>query len=490
MTESPVQIVASIAARTTDALYAGRTASRAADIVELRLDGVGDLDLDRALAGEVRPVIASCRSVVDGGRSTASDRERFAVLCAAFEAGAHWIDIEWHSTCRDEALRHFGDRVVVSFHDHEGVPSGLAAIAGAMAESVAGVIKLAVTPATLRDALGLADLRAALPADRRIAIVGMGARGVVTRVLPRRFGSCWTYGGEESGRGQLPVDDLADVFRVREQTDQTTCYALFGRPVKHSVGPWMHNAGLRAAGLDAVYVPLDAADWEDARYAADRLPLAGASVTAPYKREAAAFAARRDALTEHSGAANTLHRVDGRWAASNFDLAGFLKPLQHVALEGRRALVLGAGGAARAVVVGLHGRGMHVTIAARRPEAADALARELDATTAPWPEHVDADLLVNTTPVGTWPDVDATPMPGADFGGALVYDLVYTPEDTRLLRDAAAQGCAVIGGLEMLVAQAHEQFRQWTGHDAHAGEFLEAARTLLERRRTAQAAHA
>lgn len=485
MHHRPVQIVAVVAGHTTDDLCAGRAACPAADIVELRLDGIDDLDLPRALAGEARAVVAACRPVREGGHSAATDAERLDVLAGALEAGARWIEVEWRSSVRDAALRRFAGRVVVSLHDFGGVPADLAATLADMHASAAAVVKVAVTPRSLRDAMTLASLRATLPASRAIALIGMGPHGAVTRVAPWRFGSCWAYGVDAVAPGQYSADDLAHVFRVRAQSASTTWYGLIGRPVAHSVGPWMHNAGFAATGLDAVYVPADAVDFDDAMAFVTWMPLAGVSVTAPYKREAAAIADQRDALTRETGAANTLHRADGRWLASNFDVEGFLRPLREHVLEGGDALVLGAGGAARAVIVGLHARGMRVTVAARRREAAEALARDLGASVTTWPPPPGREtLLVNSTPVGTWPKTDASPLPGAHLGQQIVCDLVYNPEQTQLLRDAAAQGCVAVGGLGMLVEQAHEQFRQWTRLDEPAGAFVRAARAQLARRRT------
>lgn len=486
MDQRPVQIVAVVTGHTTDDLCAGRRACAAADIVEMRLDGIDDLDLPRALAGETRSVIAACRPAWEGGHSAASDADRLGLLAQALDAGARWIEVEWHASVRDEALRRFPGRVIVSLHDFDAIPPDLADTLAAMASSDAAVVKVAVTPRSLREAMSLAELRARVPMSRDVAVIGMGPHGAPTRVAPSRFGSCWAYGVDAVAPGQYSAEDLAHVFRVREQSAATTWYGLIGHPVAHSVGPWMHNAGLAAAGLDAVYVPADAIDFADAMAFVAWMPLAGLSVTAPYKRDAAAFADTRDALTQETGAANTLFRTERGWLASNFDVEGFLRPLREHALEGGEALVLGAGGAARAVIVGLHARGMRVTIAARRREAAEVLARELGAAVTSWPPPPGREtLLVNSTPVGTWPDTEATPLPGRALGQAIVCDLVYNPEATRLLRDAAEQGCVTVGGLGMLVEQAHEQFRQWTRRDEPAGAFVQAARAQLVRRRTA-----
>jgi shikimate dehydrogenase len=161
---------------------------------------------------------------------------------------------------------------------------------------------------------------------------------------------------------------------------------------------------------------------------------------------------------------NTLRMRDGRWEGRNTDAAGFMAPLAAQALAGRRATVLGAGGAARSVALALGRAGAQVTIAARRPEPAAEVAARAGAAVASWPPAPGSwDLLVNATPIGTWPEVDRSPLAPGSLDGQLVYDLVYNPPRTRLLADAAAHGCEVIGGLDMLVAQAAAQFTWWTG---------------------------
>jgi shikimate dehydrogenase len=270
----------------------------------------------------------------------------------------------------------------------------------------------------------------------------------------------------------------------------TPVYAVVGRPIGHSVSPAMHNAAFAATGVDGVYLPCEAADFEDFVALADALGIAGASVTAPFKEDAARAAGQ-------AGALNTLRRraggpagdSPGGWEGINTDVEGFLAPLAAEALEGRRAAVVGAGGSARSVVSGLVSRGARVSVHARRPEAAQALADRAQVTAGPWPVPRGSwDLLVNTTPVGTHPDVDRSPVDAADLpvglDGALVYDLVYNPRPTRLLRDAATAGCRTLDGLDMLVAQAIRQFAWWTGVTPEARVLREAA----ERRLAAMAA--
>ena len=179
----------------------------------------------------------------------------------------------------------------------------------------------------------------------------------------------------------------------------------------------------------ALYLPLEAADVEDFRAFAERLRLRGASVTAPYKQQVLAGLAAREPLVEQVGAANTLRACADGWHGRNTDVPGFLEPLEgRIALDGCRAAVLGGGGVARAAAVALAGCGARVTVCARNAEKAAGVAGLAGGEAAPLPPRAGSwDLLVNTTPVGTWPDVDATPLPGGPFDGGVVYDLVYNP---------------------------------------------------------------
>jgi shikimate dehydrogenase len=279
-------------------------------------------------------------------------------------------------------------------------------------------------------------------------------------------------------------------FRFRQIGAGTQVYALAGNPILHSLSPAMQNAAFEACGIDAVYVPVQAADFEDFVTFADALPLAGASVTIPFKLDALQRASRADAVAVAVGAANTLRRVADGWEATNTDVDGFLAPLLDLEqatafrLAGCRAAVLGAGGAARAVVHGLRSRGAHVTVHARTAGRARALAAAADAAAGEWPAPAGSwDLLVNSTPVGSMTSPLESPVPAGGLrGGAVVYDLIYAPAQTRLLEDAEEAGCATIGGLPMLIAQAERQFAWWTGQPAPRGVMARAAAEAIEKR--------
>jgi 3-dehydroquinate dehydratase/shikimate dehydrogenase len=290
----------------------------------------------------------------------------------------------------------------------------------------------------------------------------MGAAGVPTRVLAARFGSCWTYAGDGVAPGQLPAARMVDEFRFRQVTAATAVYGVVGRNAAGSKSPALHNGWFAQAGLDAVYVPLQAADFDDFLAFADAIDLQGASVTIPFKLDALRRAARADDDARRVGAANTLRRTGDGWEATNTDVAGFLAPFGREDVRGARAAVLGAGGAARAVVVALRSAGATPAVCARRADQAREVAA-LGANVGEWPPRPGSwDLLVNCTPLGGVSAPDASPLPGGPFDGRMVYDLIYEPPETRLLREARAAGLATINGLPMLRAQAERQFEWWT----------------------------
>jgi len=470
-----------VTAGTTAGLIEARDRS-SADLVELRLDSAREIDVAGVLAGRSRPVVVTCRPRWEGGQFEGSEEERRTLLGRALELGAEFVDVEWRAQF-DDLVRRDPARVVLSSHDFTGVPTDLATQARAMRGTGAGTIKIAVMPARLSDTLPLIDIAASDPA----VVVGMGDAGVATRLLAAHFGSRWTYAGHAVAPGQIPLPRMVGEFRFRAVHPRTAVFGVVSRTAMHSLSPAMHNAAFAASGIDAVYVPLCAADFADFQAFSRRLGMSGASVTIPFKLDALAAAAEADATATSVGAANTLRReARGGWQATNTDVDGFLAPLESRfgSLRGARAAVLGAGGAARAAIVALRSRGALVTVHARRTEQADAVARDLGVMSAAWrPAPGSWDLLVNATPLGSAAHRHQSPLPGGPFDGRLAYDLTYGAGESRFLAEAREAGCATLDGLPMLVAQAERQFEWWTGRRAPSGVMLAAVerRTAAER---------
>jgi 3-dehydroquinate dehydratase/shikimate dehydrogenase len=472
-----VKIVQTVTATNMAELRARRERARGADLVELRLDGVQDLDVRGALAGRAMPVIVTCRAAWEGGRFEGAEDDRLRILSDAAAAGAEYVDVEWKADRRHLDLGRA--RVVLSHHDFAGVPGDVAARLEAMRrDAPRAIVKLAAMPASPDDLVALADASALIDGDRMV--IGMGSVGLVSRTCPWLFHSCWTFAGT-AAPGQLPFDEFERRYRVRTGTAARRLFALTGAPLAHSASPAMHNAAFAALGTDACYVPIESRDHAGFLRAAERFGIEGASVTAPLKLgwERAGVALEPDA--HDAGAVNTLKRDGTRWIGRNFDVAGFLDPLDARGLElsGLRALVLGTGGAARAALRALQSRGARVFVAGRRRAAAAALAGAFGAEIAPDPLSGRFDLLVNATPVGTHPDVEASPINFDGLDTRIVYDLVYNPADTALVRAARARGAATIGGLDMLVGQARRQFEYWTGVPAPVDVMQRAAADFL-----------
>lgn len=452
-------------------------AARVADLVELRLDTLADPDVAGALAGRLGPVIVTCRPVWEGGHFAGSEESRLRMLHQAWLQGAEYVDIEFAAA--SGAVWATGERVIISTHDFTGVPADLATRYRAMHAAGAGVVKVAVTATKLTDTLALVPL--APPPGRTHVLLAMGRPGLVTRIVPDVFGSAWTYAGDGWAPGQIPAKRLREEFRFGAVSARPALYGVVARPSDHSVSPAMHNRMFAQAGMDAVYLPCEAESADDFLTFAGALGMRGASVTIPFKVDLL-HRVEADALAERVGAVNTVRRDGQRWVGTNTDVEGLIGPLSGlIALAGARAAVLGSGGAARAAALALADAGAQVTIHGRRLEAAKAVADAAGLNSGPMPpERGSWDVLVNATSAGMHPDVEGTPWPSPVFDGRLVYDLVYNPPVTRLLREARAAGCATLGGLDMLVAQAAAQFTYWTGRAANPAIMREAAEARLQ----------
>lgn len=469
-----------VAGETMTELRARRDAVQDADLVEVRLDSVRDPDAAGALAGRRGPVIVTCRPRWEGGAFDGSEEERRRLLAQALALGAEYVDIEWGAGFDDLIGQRHGRNVLLSMHDMRGVPADLAERVRAMLAVGAQVVKVAVFARRLCDALPLLNLAPPESGEERLVTVAMGPSGVASRILAARFGSFWTYAGENAAPGQISPARLLREFRFRRLSATTDVYGVVGRPLTHSLSPAMHNAAFEAAGCDAVYVPFEAADADDFVGFAHALGVRGASVTAPFKRGLADLADELDEVSRRAGALNTVRLEGGHLLGMNTDVAGFLQPLKGRDLRDWRVAILGAGGAARAVAVALASVGAQVRVYARDHRRAVEVAGLVGGSGHALPPPPGSwDMLVNTTPIGTFPGTEDTPLPAGDLGGRLVYDLVYNPLRTRLLREAEAAGCETIGGLDMLVEQARLQFEWWTGCCVPAPVFRDAAMKRL-----------
>lgn len=457
----------------TDALRQMRKSRRWADIFELRLDLIRDLEIFSLLDGTDRPRIVTCRPRWEGGQFTGSEDSRMAVLkeCAAY--GAEFIDVELRGGRGIvEEVRKVSPsvRIIVSFHS-DAVPSSAREAYRMFAGCGGDIVKWAYPAADspdIRFARGF--LQIAKRGKQKAIAVAMGEAGEASRILYRVFGGWATYaspeGGPEAAAGQLSASFLVDVCRANMLTARTRVFGLLGNPVVQSGGMSLHNAFFRIRRADAVYVRFRTTDL--AGFFRHVLPLLeGCSVTIPFKESVAARVRRRDPEVLAIGAANTLYLAGGEWRVANSDASAGLDAIERRSrVRGKTILVLGAGGAARALAYEGRRRGARVVIANRTARRAVAAARQLGIRAVPWNRIADVqyDILVNATPVGMFPRADKTPLSRKlHRAGTLVFDAIARPRSTRLLQEAKQAGASVIGGREMFLRQAARQQRLFLG---------------------------
>ncbi len=466
-----------------------------ADLVELRLDHLREVNehaVEELVGSRGGPVIATVRAVWEGGKFGGKEADRVRLLKAAAQAGAEYVDLEYaawrdqRETCKvllDTLHKNSqATKLILSQHDFKRTPGKLDAIFAEMAGSEADIIKLATTARHVTDSLRMLETLRHL--SKPAIGLCMGGAGVITRVLAGKAGAFLTFCSleeeAEAAPGQVPVADILGMYRFREITEQTAVLGVAGDPVAHSMSPALHNAAYAELGIDAVYVPLEVAEGEGSfnRFieevlGASWLNVRGLSVTIPHKVAAMKRADEVEPLAAKIGAANTLAIRDGwKIEAYNTDYAGAIRALCEGAnlaeedLVGKSATVLGAGGAARAVVAGLMDAGCEVTICNRTRDRAQELAEEFGGKVLDWEDRgrIRSDILVNCTSLGMWPNQYEEPMPKEALQeGQIVFDTVYNPPQTRLLLHGVRRGCVLVDGVAMFVHQGALQMQRWFG---------------------------
>ncbi len=449
-------------------------------LVEMRLDFIqGEVQVKRLLKDRPCPVIITCRRKSDGGRWEHSEEKRLQLLRLAIVEGADYVDLEGDIAAN--VPRYGTTKRIVSHHDMLRTPGDLPDLHARIAALDADVVKIATMANHPNDNLRMLEIiRTAT-----VPTVGicMGEIGVPTRLLGGRAGAPFTFATFNDDRvlapGQIGWKAMRDVYRYDRIGPSAKIYGVVADPVGHSLSPVVHNAALAAADIDAVYVPfrVPADQLDDFLEAAVRWPLAGLSVTIPHKEAVLAKCTETDGLVKSIGAANTLSFSGETIIAKNTDAIAAVESLQSVLVENEQApneggigiktaLVLGAGGAARAVAFGLKQQGIDVTVAARTAERGQKVAAEVGCKAIDWAarHRMPHDCIVNATPIGMHPDVNATPFDKEHLRPYMVvFDTVYNPENTLFVKEARSVGCKIVTGVEMFVRQAAIQFRTWHG---------------------------
>jgi 3-dehydroquinate dehydratase / shikimate dehydrogenase len=440
--------------------------------------------------------IATCRRVPNGGRFRGSLASQLEVLGKAAAAGCQLLDLEWQSASKAkpaqvQRLRARGG-LILSHHDFRATKK-LDETLAKMVAIPADLYKIVGTAAMLSD--NVLMMKFLEKQSDRHSLIGicMGEQGIISRVLGVRAGSVFTFGAispdEKTAPGQVTAQDLRSTYRIEQVDAATRVYGVAGDPVAHSLSPAIMNAALRRENVNGVYLALHARTLKDLLACVRDIPIHGLSITMPYKEAILKHLDNTDSHTAKIGACNTVVRAqDGKLYGFNTDAAGVVRPLeQRLVLEKARILVLGAGGAARAAVYGLKERGAEVYILNRSAGPAQKLAHSARARLMKRPDLKKAafDVIINATPVGMG-NTRESPLNENEINAKFVFDMVYDPAETRLMKMAKERGAQVIPGIEMFVHQAARQFEIWTGKPAPSEEMLRVVTLALQERATAR----
>jgi 3-dehydroquinate dehydratase/shikimate dehydrogenase len=451
-----------------------------AELVELRLDYIRrNVNFKRLLADRPCPVVATCRRARDGGKWEGSEEQRMMLLRAAIADGVDYVDLE--DDVAHQIPRYGTTKRIVSRHNFEETPGDLEAIHERLASLDADIVKIAVMAHNTHDYLRI--LR--LVRDSSIPTIGiaMGEIGVPTRILAGKFGAPFSYATFHHERtlapGQLSFEQMSSIYDYDSVNNETEVYGVIADPIGHSLSPVIHNASFRHQQMNKVYVPFRVPRESLDEFIKDcpELGVRGLSVTIPHKEAVIPLLTNIDSVAREIGAVNTIvfegdkrvgYNTDQQAAMETLALAASSDP-QANWLQNRVTLLLGAGGVARAIGYGLKQAGARVVIASRTMKRAEELAQRLNCDTVAWDNRhtIEANILINGTPVGMHPNVDESPYDASRMSRQMiVFDTVYNPEQTLLVKDARKRGCLSITGVDMFIRQAALQFKLFTGSEA------------------------
>ncbi|KAI5392083.1 hypothetical protein KIW84_076755 [Lathyrus oleraceus] len=456
-----------------------------ADLVEIRLDYLSKFNPRRDLNTFIQehhslPLLFTYRPKWEGGKYDGDENKRLDALRLAMELGADYIDIElkvahkFYDSIRGKTFNK--TKVIVSSHNYQHTPSveDLGDLVATIQATGADIVKITTTAMEITDVARMFQTMV----HSQVSFIGVviGDRGLISRVLSAKFGGFLTFAALESGidspPGQPTVKDMLHLYNFRQMGRETKVYGVIGKPVRHSKSPMLYNEAYKTVGFDGVYVFLLVDDLDKFFRTYSSTDFAGFSVGIPHKEVALKCCDEVDPVAKSIGAVNLVIRrpADGKLIGYNTDYVGAISAIEDglrglldndsgrgaspSPLAGKLIVVIGAGGAAKAVAYGAKEKGARIVIANRTYALGD-----LDSY---HPE--DGMILANTTSIGMRPKVDETPISKHALKFySLVFDAVYTPKTTRLLREAEESGVSIVSGVEMFLGQAYEQYEKFTG---------------------------
>ncbi|KAL8105269.1 hypothetical protein AgCh_029165 [Apium graveolens] len=475
-----------------------RAKSSGADLVEIRLDSLKNfnhvVDVPSLIKQCPLPTLFTYRPTWEGGQYDGDEESRLNVLHFVMESGADYIDVELKAAERfNNSMRGKKPakcKVIVSSHNYQYTPSieDLGNLVAAIQASGADIVKIATTAVEITDVARVFQItvHSQVSGAPIIAMV-MGERGLMSRILCPKFGGYLTFGALDSGivsaPGQPTIADLLNLYNFRQIGPDTKIFGIIGKPVSHSKSPILYNEAFREVGFNGIYVHLLVDDVASFFQTYSSTDFSGFSCTIPHKESALKCCDEVDPVAESIGAVNCIiRRNNGKLFGCNTDYVGAISAIedglqdsQHTnkatgsPLAGKLFVVIGAGGAGKALAYGAKEKGARVVIANRTYERAKELADTIGGHALSISEldnfrpesHM---ILANTTSIGMQPNIDETPISKEALKSyELVFDAIYTPKITRLLREADECGAKIVTGVEMFIGQAYEQYERFTG---------------------------
>ncbi|MEC9093414.1 MAG: shikimate dehydrogenase [Planctomycetota bacterium] len=461
--------------------HAGRIG---AELVELRIDYVlRTINLIRVTENRPTQTIITCRRPADGGKWRGNESDRIILLRSAITTGVEYVDLE--EDIADEIKRFGNTKRIISYHNLRETPENLEEIHASMQNKDADIIKIATYANSPNDNLRVLNLIKNSPIPT-IAFC-MGELGAISRIICRKFGAPFSYAALSSERsvapGQFTYQEMKKLYRFDKINSNTSFLGVIADPVGHSLSPTMHNELLEKDGINKVYLPIrvPAEHLDEFMDCVSEFGITGLSVTIPHKESVLRFVNGLDEDTAGIRAANTIVFKDKTVDAFNTDCKAAMLSLAHeegkfnadLPFKGRRALVLGSGGAAKAMTYGLKTGGANVLISGRNTKTTEKMCVDMKCTPIDWAARhdVEVDYIINCTPAGMHPDLNSTPYDVERLTAhTLVFDTVYTPQQTLLIKGAQAKGCRTITGADMFVRQAAMQYKLFTSRDPNVAE--------------------
>jgi len=455
-------------------------AQKRAQFIELRIDLMERREIQHIrelVHSSDLPTIFTLRRKDQGGHFSGSEEERERILLELTQLHPSYVDLEYDVHFRDKIPSNI--RVIASYHNFEKTPEDLHQIFHTMKRFRADIYKIVCMARSSLDALRMLIF---VKEHTNVSGICMGKYGTITRILAPVVGNALTYAPftkkEATASGQISIPDLINIYHFNQLNQRTKIYALIGNPINTSIGHLIHNAIFQKYKENAVYVKLALLPKEISTLFTllPKLPFKGFSVTMPLKECVIPYLERIEHKACKICAVNTLLYRNGKWWGYNTDAEGALDAIENREnVMGKTILILGAGGAARALAYESIKRGGKIIIANRTEKKAKILAKQF---TCQWMKleaisSLKYDILINTTCVGMAPNIENIPIsPTHILKRTTIFDIILSPKETRLLHIAKKRGCSIIYGHEMYARQALKQLELWLGSSLNCDTIL------------------